>query len=57
MFKRYVSINCKISYYFYLYLILYVCAIRFYMKKNFEKFLNSTGFLFSLSLVMECSER
>jgi len=34
--SRYLQANYAISFYFYLYLMLYTCAVRFDVIKNFE---------------------
>ena len=36
--SRDLQVNCAISYLFYVYLMFYVCAIRFDVMENFVKF-------------------
>jgi len=37
--SRDLQVNCAISFYFYLYLILHACAARFDVTENLKKFL------------------
>jgi len=38
-----LQVNYAVSFYFYLYLILHICAVKFDVTKNFKKFLVFRG--------------